>query len=71
MVCNEPIMVGVKEFAKISGIGEKKVRHLVNIEGFPAMRCGGVKIMIHRERAVLWLAEYAGHEKNRRYGGRA
>ena len=68
MGCEEPIMVGVKEFARISGIAGNKIRMLAKIDGFPAMRCGGVKIMIHREKAIRWLENYVGHESSRHYG---
>ena len=56
--CAEKIMLTVQEFSKISGIGEKRVRCLTHMDGFPAMR-NGVKIMIHRERAAKWLADFA------------
>lgn len=62
-----PIMVGVKEFARISGIGEKRLRTLAKIDGFPAMRCGGVKIMIHREKAADWLADFVEKEHIEHY----
>lgn len=60
----EKIMLTVKEFARVSGIGERKVRELTRIDGFPSMR-SGVKIMIHQERAAEWLAEYAVHHSDR------
>lgn len=51
------IMVSVKEFSRLSGLGERKIRELVRSEGFPAFR-NGKKVEIHRELATKWLADY-------------
>lgn len=51
-------MVGVKEFATESGISEKMLRGFCHIKGFPAFN-SGVKILIHREAAKRWLADYS------------
>lgn len=51
------IMVSVKEFSRLSGLGERKIRELVHLKGFPSFR-NGKKIEIHRELAAKWLAEY-------------
>lgn len=56
------VMVGVKEFSSIIGMSEKLVRVFVHIDGFPAMN-SGVKILIHREAAKEWLAEYCRNTK--------
>ncbi len=55
------IMVTVKEFVKISGLSDGEVRRLTHIETFPCIRAGW-KIMIHRERAEEWLADYASRK---------
>lgn len=51
----DKIMVTVKEFASLSGLGEFCVRRLANVKGFPALK-NGRKIMIHRRAADEWLA---------------
>ena len=51
------IMVTVKEFSRLSGLGERKIREFVHMQGFPAIR-NGKKIEIHRELATKWLADY-------------
>lgn len=58
----EKIMVTVKEFAKVSGLGERRVRDFARTADFPAIRAGK-KILIHRERATEWLADYASGRK--------
>lgn len=52
-------MLTVKEFSKVSGLGENCVRSLVHVEGFPALK-NGRKYMIHRKAADKWLEEQAG-----------
>lgn len=54
---NAKIMVSVKEFSRISGLGERKIREFVHLQGFPAFR-NGKKIEIHSELAKKWLADY-------------
>ena len=54
----QKIMLTVKEFSKVSGIGEKNVRRLAHMDSFPAMK-NGVKILIHRKKADAWLADYS------------
>jgi hypothetical protein len=51
------IMVTVKEFSRLSGLGERKIREICRMQGFPAFR-NGKKIEIHRELATKWLADY-------------
>lgn len=51
------VMVSVKEFSRLSGLGERKIREFVRLHGFPAFR-NGVKVEIHRELALKWLADY-------------
>lgn len=51
------IMVSVKEFSRLSGLGERKIRELVCMQGFPSWR-NGKKVEIHRELATKWLADY-------------
>ena len=58
-VREKKIMVTVQEFCKISGMSDHQVRQLTHIEGFPMIRSGW-KIMIHRQRAIDWLADFAG-----------
>lgn len=53
------IMVSVREFCRISGLSDQQVRRLTHVNGFPMIRAGW-KILIHRERAVEWLADFAG-----------
>ncbi len=55
------IMLSVKEFSELSGLGEKSIRRLSHVQGFPALR-NGVRIMIHRRAADAWLADYAQHQ---------
>ena len=54
----EKILLTVKEFAKVSGLGENCVRNLVHVEGFPALK-NGRKYMIHKRAADKWLEEQA------------
>lgn len=56
------ILLGIKEFSAVSGLGEKTVRRFCHIDDFPAMICG-VKIMIHLQRASEWLADYAQNSR--------
>ncbi len=53
---DEKILLTVKEFSKVSGLGENCIRNLVHVDGFPALK-NGRKIMIHRRAADKWLAE--------------
>ncbi|WP_177166194.1 helix-turn-helix domain-containing protein [Selenomonas ruminantium] len=52
----EKILLTVKEFAKVSGLGENCIRNLVHVEGFPALK-NGRKVMIHKRAADKWLEE--------------
>jgi len=54
----QKILLTVKEFAAVSGLGETCIRQLSHVEGFPAIR-NGIKILIHRRAADAWLAEQA------------
>lgn len=60
----EKILLTIKEFAKVSGLGETCIRSLVRVQGFPALK-NGRKYMIHRRAADKWLEEMA---KNARTG---
>jgi len=55
---SEKIMLSVKEFADISGIGVQRIRQIIHIDGFPAVRSGN-RVLIHRVRADAWLAAFA------------
>ena len=55
---DEKILLTVKEFAKVSGLGETCIRNLVRVDGFPALK-NGRKYMIHRRAADKWLEEQA------------
>ncbi|SFB13162.1 helix-turn-helix domain-containing protein [Selenomonas ruminantium] len=55
------ILLSVQEFAKITGLGEKSIRRLSHVQGFPAIRIGH-RIMIHKRSAEDWLAECAAHQ---------
>ena len=61
---DEKILLTVKEFAQLSGLGENCVRSLVHVEGFPAIK-NGRKYMIHRRAADKWLEEQASGRKVR------
>ena len=50
------ILLSVQEFAKITGLGEKSIRRLSHVQGFPAIRIGH-RIMIHK-RSRRGLAGY-------------
>ena len=56
----EKILLTVKEFAKVSGLGESCIRNLAHVEGFPALR-NGRKVLIHRRAADKWLEAQACH----------
>ena len=58
---SKKIMLSVKEFSELSGLGEKSIRRLSHVQGFPVIR-NGVRIMIHRQAADAWLADYAQHQ---------
>lgn len=55
---DEKILLTVKEFAAISGLGVNCVRSLVHVDGFPALK-NGRKYMIHRQAASEWLEQQA------------
>ncbi|WP_037364807.1 helix-turn-helix domain-containing protein [Selenomonas ruminantium] len=55
------ILLSVQEFAKITGLGEKSIRRLSHVQGFPAIRIGH-RIMIHKRSAEDWLATCAAHQ---------
>ncbi|SDG14856.1 DNA binding domain-containing protein, excisionase family [Selenomonas sp. GACV-9] len=55
------ILLSVQEFSKITGLGEKSIRRLSHVRGFPAIRIGH-RIMIHKQSAEDWLADYAAHQ---------
>ena len=58
MLYEQKILLTVKEFAKVSGLGETCIRNLVRVDGFPALK-NGRKYMIHRQAADKWLEEQA------------
>jgi len=58
MLYEQKILLTVKEFAKVSGLGETCIRNLVRVDGFPALK-NGRKYMIHRRAADKWLEEQA------------
>lgn len=51
--------MSVKEFCKEYGIGQNKAYELVNIKGFPMIRCG-VKIIILRSKVDEWMINQIG-----------
>lgn len=55
---DEKILLTIKEFAALSGLGVNCVRGLVHVEGFPALK-NGRKYMIHRRAASEWLEKQA------------
>ena len=55
------ILLSVQEFAEITGLGEKSIRRLSHVQGFPAIRIGH-RIMIHKRSAEDWLATCAAHQ---------
>jgi len=55
------ILLSVQEFAEITGLGEKSIRRLSHVQGFPAIRIGH-RIMIHKRSAEDWLAQCAMHQ---------
>lgn len=57
---DEKILLTVKEFARVSGLGETCIRNLAHVEGFPALK-NGRKVLIHRRAADKWLEEQACH----------
>lgn len=57
----QKILVSITEFKELAGIGERRVRQLCRIKGFPVIQVGN-KNMIHYEAAKDWLAEYARQE---------
>ena len=61
MLYEQKILLTVKEFAKVSGLGETCIRNLVRVDGFPALK-NGRKYMIHRRAADKWLEEQAKGE---------
>ena len=58
MLDEQKILLTVKEFAKVSGLGENCIRNLVRVDGFPVLK-NGRKYMIHRRAADKWLEEQA------------
>ena len=57
----QKILLSVKEFAQISGLGANTIRTLAQIDGFPALR-NGRRILIHRRAADAWLEARALHK---------
>lgn len=57
----EKILLSVQEFSKVTGLGEKSIRRLSHVRGFPAIRIGH-RIMIHKRSAEVWLADCAAHQ---------
>jgi hypothetical protein len=55
---NEKIMVSVKEFATMTGIGQNRVRELCYLADFPASKEGN-RFLIHVEAANEWLRKRA------------
>ena len=51
------IMVSIKEFAELTGIGINRLREMTKITGFPAMHSGR-HTLIHKDDAVNWLRDY-------------
>ena len=54
----EKIMVTVKEFAALTGIGQNRVRELCYLADFPASKEGN-RFLIHVEAADEWLRRRA------------
>lgn len=48
------LTVSVKDYSKQSGIGERRIRELVNIPDFPSLRVGR-RIRIFAEQADKWI----------------
>ena len=57
----QKILLSVKEFAQVSGLGANTIRNLAQIDGFPALR-NGRRILIHRRAADAWLEARALHK---------
>lgn len=55
---DEKILLTIKEFAALSGLGVNCVRSLVHVDGFPALK-NGRKYMIHRRAVSEWLEKQA------------
>ena len=56
------IMLTVKEFAALSGIGQNRVRGMCRIPGFPATKVGA-KILIHAQEGGEWLKQRACNQE--------
>ena len=57
----QKILLSVKEFAQVSGLGANTIRNLAQIDGFPALH-NGRRILIHRRAADAWLEARALHK---------
>lgn len=55
---NTKLMVTVKEFAAMTGIGQNRVRELCYLPDFPASKEGN-RFLIHVESANEWLRKRA------------
>ena len=55
---NTKLMVTVKEFAAMTGIGQNRVRELCYLADFPASKEGN-RFLIHVEAANEWLRKRA------------
>lgn len=60
---DEPILIGVEECSKLMNMGEKTVRKLAKMKGFPALIFPH-KILIDKNQLLLWISRNYGTYKN-------
>lgn len=59
----EPILIGIKEAVKYTGIGRNTLLKLVKIKGFPALIFPH-KILIDKNQLSTWISKNYGTFKN-------
>lgn len=52
------VMISIKDFSVISGIGQCTIRNLCKASAIPCMKAGR-KYLIHKEKALAWLEKYS------------
>lgn len=51
----EPILIGIKEACKLTGIGRNTMLDLVKMDNFPAVKFKKKKISINRQQLIEWV----------------
>lgn len=52
---NNPILIGVEDACRLTGIGRNTMLDIVKMEGCPSIKFGKKKIYINKKQFIEWI----------------